>query len=503
MNGEQTSFTMKAGFRIASLLATALLTVFNISAKDLADYQLGDRAEEDILATAKLNFVDPDGTKAEREKEAQHLPVILRYYTNAAVNVEAQFRRAFASTREDFLRALDKSFGHRTLSAEEINSFKFQSLELLFEKQNESFPMSTNRAICWASGVDDTAYQNSLATPLRQAMSSVIPPEATPPNFSISETVRLIPLDNASERISEADATQTSRNFAPTNLTSLVTARKNLIDSLPDEDPEVVDFLATLLEPNCAVDEVITQQLRAKRTESVWSVCNFEPGQIIAHRGQVINRRIKTAIDLLKEKKMVGQLQELQVKQQATVSQLQQIVAEDKTKGAQTLARVFWLVGILAVIVLILALTAWQLARRRHSVVLLPTTIGETTEWQQRALAAEQRTDTLQSAARAGLVAHLSQWFSGVLTQRLISQRRTLLETHETAAAEIAALEARLEQIQAPLQARLAAYERRIAELEKELAARDEENRQLLRAKIETMRKQLEAERGKNRMEFN
>src|SRR5207253_860401 len=108
-----------------------------------------------------------------------------------------------------------------------------------------------------------------------------------------------------------------------------------------------------------------------------------------------------------------------------------------------------------------------------------------------------------QSAARAGLAAHLSQWFSGVLTQRLISQRRTLIETHDTAAAEIAALEARLEQIQAPLQARLVAYEQRIAELERELAARDEENRELLRAKIETMRKQLDEERGKNRVKFN
>jgi septal ring factor EnvC (AmiA/AmiB activator) len=101
------------------------------------------------------------------------------------------------------------------------------------------------------------------------------------------------------------------------------------------------------------------------------------------------------------------------------------------------------------------------------------------------------------------LAAHLSQWVSGVLTQRLISQRHTLLETHDTAAAEIAALEARLEQVQAPLQARLAAYERRIAELERELAARDAENRELLRAKIDTMRKQLEEERGKNRMKFN
>jgi hypothetical protein len=116
---------------------------------------------------------------------------------------------------------------------------------------------------------------------------------------------------------------------------------------------------------------------------------------------------------------------------------------------------------------------------------------------------AEQRTENLQNAARAGLLAHLSQWLSRLLTQRLMSQRRMFLDTHEHAAAEMAALEERLEKVQAPLQVRLAAYEHRIVELEKELAARGEENRELLKAKIEMMRKQLEAERGKNRVAFN
>lgn len=131
---------------------------------------------------------------------------------------------------------------------------------------------------------------------------------------------------------------------------------------------------------------------------------------------------------------------------------------------------------------------------------MLPVpTNGGAGDWQQRALVAEQRTETLQNATRAGLISHLQQWFSRMLTQRLISQRRMLLETHDNAASEMAALEERLQKVQAPLQVRLAAYEHRIAELEKELAVRGEETRELLKAKIETMRKQLEAERGKNR----
>jgi hypothetical protein len=47
------------------------------------------------------------------------------------------------------------------------------------------------------------------------------------------------------------------------------------------------------------------------------------------------------------------------------------------------------------------------------------------------------------------------------------------------------------------------AYESRIQELEKDLAARAEENHELLKLKIEMVRRQLETERVRNRMDFN
>ncbi len=57
--------------------------------------------------------------------------------------------------------------------------------------------------------------------------------------------------------------------------------------------------------------------------------------------------------------------------------------------------------------------------------------------------------------------------------------------------------------MQAPLQERLAAYENRIQELEKELSARTEENRELLKLKIDMLRQQLEEERAGRRVNFN
>ncbi len=85
--------------------------------------------------------------------------------------------------------------------------------------------------------------------------------------------------------------------------------------------------------------------------------------------------------------------------------------------------------------------------------------------------------------------------------QKLISQRATTIDAQQMAAAELAALEQRLAKIHAPLRDRLQAYAQRISELEKDLAQKGKENRELIKAKILMVRKQLEAE--KNLVTFN
>src|SRR6185437_1180758 len=126
---------VKTRFRFVSplavtLLAAVLIPFSNLSAKNLGDYQLGDKLEEDIVATTKMSFVDAEATQTERDKEAQRVPVIFRYFTNAPDDLEARFRQEVVKTHESFLQAVNKSFGHRTLSTEELGSFKFQSLAM-------------------------------------------------------------------------------------------------------------------------------------------------------------------------------------------------------------------------------------------------------------------------------------------------------------------------------------------------------------------------------------
>ena len=124
-------------------------------------------------------------------------------------------------------------------------------------------------------------------------------------------------------------------------------------------------------------------------------------------------------------------------------------------------------------------------------------------EWQRRALAAEARAEQAQAALKASLGPQLAQSLKEAVVQGLAAQRNELLKAQQCAALEISELVHRLDQLSVPMQDRLRADEERIGELEKDLAERTEENRELLKMKIEMARHQLEAERTRNRVNFN
>ena len=113
-------------------------------------------------------------------------------------------------------------------------------------------------------------------------------------------------------------------------------------------------------------------------------------------------------------------------------------------------------------------------------------------DWQERALQAERRAAQTTAVMRAGLLPHLALWFKSKLLRGLISERSYFLKVQQMAEAELAELDKRLAQLQAPLQERLRCYEQRIIELENELAIKGQQNQELIRAKIESTRKKLE-----------
>jgi hypothetical protein len=185
-------------------------------------------------------------------------------------------------------------------------------------------------------------------------------------------------------------------------------------------------------------------------------------------------------------------------------------VATTQVKTAQSRQRTWWLIGSFSALVLVLVAAVWRLSRRRAANSLLPVPVSggspfdpADASWRQRALVAEDRAQKAQAAVRAGVMAHLARWMSDTFTRRLISQRSQMLDERQKATAEMEKFGERLETIHSRLQDRLIAYERRIAELEKELETKGEQNRELIKAEIQAMKQQLEAERKKSRLEYN
>ncbi|MEO7297595.1 MAG: hypothetical protein ABI042_03350, partial [Verrucomicrobiota bacterium] len=143
----------------------------------------------------------------------------------------------------------------------------------------------------------------------------------------------------------------------------------------------------------------------------------------------------------------------------------------------------WWIAAVWAVLV---GLIIFNATRRKQSGALVPA---------QNVLllpSRESRDETLQTR----LMPHLARGLMNRFVRALISQRAELIQTSETGTEQLNELENQLEKITTRLQTRQSVYERRIAELEKELAAAEEENRELIRAKLHETRQNLERARA-------
>jgi hypothetical protein len=452
--------------------------------------------------------IDQEGTVALKQAEAGRVQVICRYYTNRAEQVEERFRSAFAATRSNFLNAVETAFNRQTLTPQNIASQKFQRLIGNFQRRNKSFPLTTNLAETWARGEPDRILQSSLSARLREAMIRPIRAGGQPaPRFTFS--VRMVPVGSDDETLTLDEADKRGRLAPRANIVALPKAKSDLVESFPPEEQALGKYLASLLKTNLVADMELTDKARAKRTDALWAADRYEAGQVIVKQGQVIDRKVKAALNQLREKAAIGSLQErvqtersiaLKAEQRAEAERANAQKAQERAEADRTDAqkahehdqvalatahqvelRNRWLFGGFCALVLVLILV---LARRKPPASLLPAPVHQGPE-----VLSLPNAQTAEMRER--LIPHLARVLTGRFVQKLISQRTDLIDTQKRAAAEMTELEDRLEKIHAPLQDRLRAYQQRIAELEKELATKGEENRELTKAKIELARKHL------------
>ena len=480
---------VKAARPLFAAAALALLATVSIPAKELADYKIGERAEADITTSVSLVVIDPEATAELKAREGERVPVIFRFYPQAAEEATAAFHKNFAQTRGNFLDAVEQNFDARKLEADTLVSEKFSRLVVAFQKNPLLFPVTTELARLWAAGESDQEFEAPLLASLAGQMKAFIrATNSIPEGAKVGATVRVVSYADT-ETLTAQMVARHGTNHPKTEFMSYPRAKADLQATFPPEQHAVAKYLSSFIKPNCVVESDLTIALRAKRTGGLTVTENFTAGQVVAKRGQVIDEKTFAALTVLMEKAVVAAAASLPPAQPAPVSQ-----------------KNFWLIGAAAGGVLLLIISVAVLRRKKPG-SLLPARLdggGELSaggqDWQQRALLAERRAEKAQTVIRTGLVAHLARWMSDSLVQKLLMQRAHLIETQQKAVTEVDKLGQRLDTIHSRMQGRLSVYEQRIVELEKELDTKDELNRELIQTEINNIHRQMDAERVKGEL---
>jgi hypothetical protein len=441
--------------------------------------------------------VDQERTETLREREAAKVPVVFRHYTNAAAEAELKMLTAYNSAKEGFLKSLERSFKTRKLEAETIEQERFGRAVAAYYKANRTFPLTTNLATLWALGEQDQIVLEDLTSTLRQAMRGYIRPDTL---SAIAKSgpgqVRLVP--RGSTNALELDrALGRSINFYRTNFVAVGRVRKDVQARFGLDEQWAGKFVSSFVRENCVCDEPLTLLSRARRTDPIISAETYEAGAVVAKAGELIDTRVKIALDELRRRTegdvIKAQVAEEKRKAETIAAELE--ATQAKVTQAEVEKRNLRLVLVGAGALGVAMVVGLLIARGRRPRTMAMAPAGSANAQLNSALATP--------AVRSSVVAEMTRWLKEHFAQRLITSNAAIVETQRLAALQVAELERRLEEMNGPLQNRLQAYEQRITELEQQLTAQGAENRELLKATIKMARERLEAQRSQSVLAVN
>lgn len=448
----------------------ALLAAMTLQARDFANWRIGDTADQDVIASVALDVADPESTAALKTEAALKTPVVYHVISSITNTMVLKMSAAFAEAHTNFLAGLQQKYHQTNLDATVIQSVDFENFVTAFNVHNRKISITTGLAIEWAQGGSGLTTETGFAGHLLQATRRPVRPDAAPDGFEPGDTVRLMPVRSSKDVVTLEKAEQRGALVSLDSVTTVTRLRGLFRRDFSAEDQLFARTLATYIHPNCELDTNLTRQARERAVGQIVMVYqHYAVGQAIVRRGQVIDGRIKAALTQLNE-----------VLPPELASQPSPGAPTAKIPGSQIQppTKSLWPVIIIMAVTTGVMLGFWRflaLRRRPAALLALPTEL------------APQITEMLKSA----------------VVQELAVQRRELLQTQQIAAEEVVRLMHRLNDLHAPSPDRLAAYERRIGELEKELSIRTEENRELLKLKIDLLRQQIETERVNRRVNFN
>ncbi len=495
-------------------------------------YKIGDKAQEDIIATLPFDVEDAQATAALKASKGRAIAPIYRRCDGITNTIAGQFLKAFAEAHARFSNAVNETYHQPRIDNATIASPDFGYFLTAYNVENRKFPVPPALAAAWAGGDSGADLRDKWLGLLLRTMSGPVQPDGLPPHFLYENEVRVIPVTNLNQELTLVTPGQPGYVMSADKVPALSPARWKFRQEFSANEQPLAAALAPLLQPNCVPDVALTREARDYSVRQIVVASHFDAGQVIVHRGAAIDANAMAALDAMNHELMAAdhdrtRLQQEQLQSEQAAAELVQLRAKNEQAAAQLaqqqqeqqqfereqvqrqaeqarvqsaaiqeqalIGRILtrkiqtrddWLAAALVTVALITVLGWWHIARRQRRLSV-------------SAPARLQRMEKYPAAFPAELAPVLAQTLKEAVVQGLAAQRAELLETQRLAAAEIAQLADRLDQLQAPVQERLHAYEERIHELERELAERTAENRELLKLKIGMMRRQVEMERSR------
>lgn len=486
--------------KLPTLLSLGCCLCLPLAAKGLADYHAGDIADADIVTPVALDVVDAAATGALQSAKATQHPAIFRSFSETTNVMVGEFLAAFTQARTNFLADLAIEFHSGKLDEATIASADFGRLVTVFGVENKVFPIPDTLAAEWARGGDGGAIRERLLATLEWAAHRPVRPDALPEGMILGETVRVVPVTEMNQKLS-FESLQQGQLISTTNLATLSSVQTLFRRDFPAPQQLFARALAAFIQPNCFPDEPFTQLTRGAAVYRLVVSDHYDAGEVIVHRGEAVDAKTLAALSLLKER-LAANLTvpanpatasvpaihavepALPPSPKAPVLAAATVTVDSPTavatrRGIRHLGLILTLAGTSLGALLV---AAWQFVKGKKQAPD-PATVA-------------QEPLPFPDTTKPNLTPQVAQAVREAVQQELASQRRELLLAQQAATDEIAALVQRLDELQVPMQQRLHTYESRIQVLEQELALRNEENRELLKLKIEMISRRLESERA-------
>lgn len=525
-----------------------------LHASDLTAHRVGDVAEADLITPVALDVVDSAATAALQSARATQYPAVFRSLPEMTNVMARDFLAAFAQAQTNFLAGLAAEFHASKLNEATIASADFGGLVTAFGVENKRFPVTDGLAAEWARGGDGQAIRERLLASLLQAAHRPVRPDALPKDMIVGQSIRLVPVTDEHQKLSY-ETVQAGQLVPATSLMTVSNLRAFYRLEFPLRQQLFARALADFLQPNCLPDAPFTDLTRGTAVCKLIVSDHFDAGDVIIRRGEKMDAKSLAALAALNEKLRaespgpsnppvaVTNAPPHLLPPPAPVTAPARLVTSAPAKpqplppppavraGLRHQALIITLAGVSAVALLVAGwlwlksktqassrtrttsslqtatpnlqtlppaepLGGSKLAASTGSVVGREALLGKFSTRNPQPQLAAQAPLPFPDALPANLTPQVTQAVREAVQQELGAQRHELLLAQLAATDKISVLVQRLDELQVPMEARLHTYETRIQMLERELALSNAENRELLKAKIEMVTRQLATERA-------